>query len=66
MFTANIGSPDRMLRVVVGVALIIWFFMDQQSGGVLHWLKALVGIIALVTAAVNFCPLYRVLGIKTN
>lgn len=65
MFTANIGTPDRIIRLVVGLALILWFFMDQ-SGGVWHWLKAIVGVIALGTAALNFCPLYRVLGLSTN
>ena len=66
MFTANIGTPDRIVRIVLGLALIVWFFMDGQSGGALHWLKALVGVIAIGTAALNFCPLYRILGMSTK
>lgn len=65
MFTANIGTPDRIIRIVVGLALLVWFFADQ-SGGVLHWLKAVVGIVALGTAVLNFCPLYRVLGLSSK
>jgi hypothetical protein len=65
MFTANVGTPDRIARIVLGVALLVWFFMDGGTGA-LHWLKAVVGVVALATAVLNFCPLYRVLGIKTN
>jgi hypothetical protein len=65
MFTANIGTPDRIVRIIAGLALLVWFFMDQ-SGGTLHWLKAIVGVVALATAALNFCPLYRVLGLSTK
>lgn len=65
MFTANIGTPDRVIRILLGAALLVWFLMDQ-GGGALHWLKAIVGVVAIGTAAINFCPLYRVLGLKTN
>lgn len=65
MFTANIGTPDRIIRIVLGLALIVWFFVDNGAGW-LHWLKGIVGLVALGTAALNFCPLYRVLGMKTN
>ena len=65
MFTANVSTPDRIARIVVGAALLIWFFMDPGQG-ILHWLKAVIGLVALGTAIVNFCPLYKVLGIKTN
>jgi hypothetical protein len=65
MFTANIGAPDCIIRIVLGLALLVWSFMDQ-SGGMLHWLKAVVGVVALATGALNFCPLYRVLGLSTK
>ena len=65
MFTANIGTPDRIVRILVGVALLVWFFVDGGAGA-FHWAKAVVGIIAIATAAINFCPLYRMLGLKTN
>lgn len=65
MFTANIGTPDRIIRIVLGLALILWFFFDNGAG-TWHWLKAIVGVVVLATAALNFCPLYRILGMKTN
>ena len=65
MFTANVGTPDRIARIVIGLGLLVWFFMDQ-GGGTFHWLKAVFGVVALGTAVLNFCPLYTLLGIKTN
>ena len=63
MFGTNEGTVDRVLRVAVGLALLVWFFMDQGTG-VLHWLK-LIGIVPLVTGLAGTCPLYSVLGVST-
>ena len=58
----NIGQTDRWIRIVIGVALLL-FFAFNQSG--LRWL-GLIGIIPLATALLNFCPLYALFGISTN
>ncbi len=63
MLTKNEGTIDRVLRVVIGLALLIWFYLDQ-SGGFWHYSK-LIGIIPLVTGLVGTCPLYQVLGVST-
>ncbi len=63
MFKTNEGLVDRILRVVVGLALLGWFFFDQ-SGGVWHYAK-LIGIVPLVTGLIGSCPVYSVLGIRT-
>jgi membrane-associated protease RseP (regulator of RpoE activity) len=57
---ANIGTPDRVLRIVIGVLLIALVFMGPRT----PW--GWIGIIPLVTALFNFCPLYALLGIKTR
>jgi hypothetical protein len=56
---SNIGTLDRILRVVVGLALISLVFVGPQTAW--GW----IGVIPLVTAAVGFCPAYRLLGICT-
>ena len=58
----NVGSIDRVVRVVLGLALLSTFFLLE---GPLRWL-ALAGLVLLLTAAFSFCPLYRVLGLNTS
>jgi len=55
----NVGSIDRSLRIVVGLALVAWaiFF----SGPVWAW----IGVVPLVTGLFKFCPLYTLLGMNT-
>ena len=60
--TANIGNTDRVLRVILGVALLSIFLISESS---LRW-WGLFGIVPLATAALGFCPLYAVLGISTR
>lgn len=59
----NVGGIDRILRIAIGAALLVWFFVDQ-GGGALHYAK-LLGIIPLLTGLVGSCPLYSLLGIST-
>ena len=58
----NVGSMDRVVRVVLGLGLLSAFFLLE---GPLRWV-GLAGVVLLLTAAVSFCPLYRVLGINTS
>ena len=57
--TKNIGGVDRALRIVVGLALIVWGYMTQ------NWLGA-IGLVPLFTAAIGWCPAYAPFGIKTT
>ncbi|MEY3309704.1 MAG: hypothetical protein RLZZ413_3742 [Pseudomonadota bacterium] len=63
MFATNVGGVDRVLRIVVGLALIAWFFVDQGTG-FWHWAK-LIGIVPLATGLMSSCPLYSILGLST-
>ena len=59
--TANIGNIDRILRVLIGLALLsLVVLLDGQA----RWL-GLVGLVPLLTAGLRFCPLYTLLGIRT-
>ena len=59
MLKINIGSVDRVLRVIVGLVLIALVFVGPQTPW--GWL----GVIPLVTGLVRFCPLYTLLGVNT-
>lgn len=55
----NVGTLDRVLRIVLGVVLLGLFAM----GSIGAW--GLIGLVPLATGMLGFCPLYRVLGIHT-
>ncbi|MFI0432788.1 MAG: DUF2892 domain-containing protein [Candidatus Nanopelagicales bacterium] len=60
----NEGNVDRIIRVVIavvafGVAVVVGI------GSVVGIVLAVVGVVMLVTAAVGFCPLYRLFGMST-
>jgi len=58
--TPNIGTIDKWLRIVVGVALIA-----LAAFGVIGW-WGYIGIVPLATALVNFCPAYKLIGMNTR
>jgi hypothetical protein len=62
MLAKNVGGIDRILRIVVGLALIAGFFLNAD--GAYRWLY-LIGIVPLVTGLMQSCPLYSVLGLST-
>lgn len=62
MFKINEGMLDRVVRVVVGLALLGAFFAYPDAGW--RWL-ALIGIVPMVTGLVGSCPLYSVFGLST-
>lgn len=64
MFTKNVGTADRILRLILGVGLIWVFFLYPETG--LKWLALVVGLVMLFTAFMSSCMLYRVFGIKTS
>jgi hypothetical protein len=57
--TTNIGNIERVVRALVGLALISLVFVGPQT--VWGWL----GIIPLATAIIGWCPPYALLGINT-
>lgn len=64
----NVGSVDRVIRVVVGVLLIglaLTGAVPALAAGLGMALAILVGLVLIGTATVNFCPMYRLLGINT-
>jgi hypothetical protein len=59
--TTNVGSIDRVLRVIVGLALLAFAFMSASPYA---WL-GYIGVVPLLTAAIGSCPLYSLLGLST-
>lgn len=57
--TCNIGMIDRIIRVIVGLAILSLAFVGPQSA----W--GYLGIIPIATALIGWCPPYALLGIST-
>ena len=55
----NVGSIDRIARVVIGLLLIAL----AATGTIGAW--GWIGVVPLATAAFRFCPLYTMLGLST-
>lgn len=55
----NVGKADRMIRLVVGAALVA----AAAFGAIGVW--GYIGLIFVATAFMNFCPLYKIIGFKT-
>lgn len=56
----NVGGIDRILRIVVGAALVV----ATAMGAIPVW--GYVGVIPLVTGLVGFCPLYPLIGFSSK
>ena len=63
MITKNIGSTDRIIRLVAGAAL---FVAAYTTGGIAAIVLAIAGAAALATGLIGWCGLYTLLGISTT
>lgn len=57
--TANVGGIDRVLRIVVGLAILSLVFVGPKS------LWGLVGLVPLLTGLFGYCGLYSLIGVST-
>lgn len=56
----NVGMIDRVIRVIVGIALISIVFIGPQT----PW--GWIGVIPLATGLIGWCPGYALFGLRTN
>lgn len=59
MFSRNVGSFDRLARIIVGLVLIALVFVGPKT----PW--GWVGLVPLLTGLLRTCPAYSLLGINT-
>lgn len=57
--TNNVGRLDRVLRILVGIALLAMVFIGPKT----MW--GLIGILPLATGLFQLCPLYAIFGLNT-
>ena len=64
MFNTNVGMIDRVVRIVLGVALIAFALGFLGPATPYRWL-GWIGIVPLATAIFATCPLYSLMGLST-
>ena len=55
----NVGATDKTIRIVIGLFLIVWGIFNSKL-----WI--VLGLVPLITGLINYCPLYKLLGISTS
>jgi sulfite exporter TauE/SafE len=62
--TTNVGTIDRVFRIIIGVALIAFalgYIMPATGWNWIGW----IGIVPILTAVFGTCPAYTLLGLST-
>jgi hypothetical protein len=64
MWNQNENMIDRVIRGVIGIALLVGAVIGLV--GVWQWVVGLIGVILLATGITGICPGYKVLGVRTG
>ena len=65
MMKKNMGTIDKVIRILVAVVIAILFYTNVITG-LLGIVLMVLGAIFVVTSLIGFCPLYLPFGINTG
>jgi hypothetical protein len=61
----NMGTIDKVIRILVAVVVVVLYFTNVISGTLGIILLILAGVFVL-TSLLGFCPLYLPIGLSTT
>ncbi len=61
----NIGSADKVIRYLLAALILILAFTKVITG-TLAIVLIVLAVVLVLTSLINFCPIWALLGIKTN
>lgn len=61
----NMGSLDRIIRAIAGLALLAFALGLVFPGTGWNWL-GWIGVVLIITALVRICPAYTLIGVRTG
>ncbi len=61
----NMGSFDRILRVLVAIIFGVLFFA-KMAKGTLGVILLIIALIFLLTSIFGYCPLYSIIKVSTK
>jgi hypothetical protein len=65
IMTKNMGTTDRIVRTLLGVAVIVLIILGKISG-ITAIILCILAVVFLVTSSISFCPLYVPLKLSTT
>lgn len=65
-FSRNVGSIDKTIRLIAGVVLVVWGITGLGPSSTFGMIATAVGAILIATGTLNFCPLFKILGISST
>jgi len=61
----NMGTTDRVIRILIAVAIGVLYYLNVISG-TLAIVLGVIAVIFLLTSFISLCPLYLPFGISTR
>jgi Flp pilus assembly protein TadB len=61
----NVGNTERLNRFIIA-ALGLLLILTETFSGTWMYITAVICILMLITGAIKFCPIYRIIGISTR
>jgi len=63
--SVNMGTLDRILRAIIGIALIAFALGYIAPGTAWNWV-GWIGVVPILTALFGVCPAYSLFGMSTR
>ncbi|WP_299526718.1 DUF2892 domain-containing protein [uncultured Lutibacter sp.] len=61
----NMGSVDKIIRVLIAIVIAVLYWQGIISGGTLAIVLLVFAGVFVLTSLVGYCPLYPILGLNT-
>jgi len=61
----NMGTIDKVVRILIAIVIIVLYFVNVISG-TLGIVLLILSAIFILTSLISFCPLYLPFGINTG
>ncbi len=61
----NIGTIDKVIRILIAVVVVVLYFAKVISG-TLAIILLILSAVLVVTSLINFCPIWSMLGVSTR
>lgn len=62
----NLNRKDGLIRAILGFGAVALFFFYPFGDTLLEMIFGILGFVLIVSAIIEFCPVYYLLGIKTR